>query len=106
MGKRQLMILAAGLLLVCAISLTYGAQVLADLQTLYGNPTESLAIELILTTRQTSASVDDTTLLEAQQVVNQRLENLHLAGSFNISPQSDQLLVSFLWTIDPERIAA
>jgi preprotein translocase subunit SecD len=83
------------LLLISIFSLTYGVQALADLKGLYQNSPDALKAELILSPRPMTSSVmlDDTTLLAAQEVVDQRLENLHLAGTYTVTPQGEQLLV-------------
>ncbi len=96
MQKRQLVIFLGAVLLFSLLSLAYSAQVLADLEALYRNPAEAWSTKLILKPQPITSSTATTThgeLVQAQQVVSQRLDKLQLAGTHNVVVQGDQLLV-------------
>jgi preprotein translocase subunit SecD len=97
LGKRHLLIFMFTFLLIGIFGLTFGSQVLADLKTLYQNPADVFRAELVLSPKSTSQAgrppVEGITLAAARQVVDQRLDSLHLAGTYQVMPQGNQLLV-------------
>lgn len=96
MRRRQLIIFTTVLCLIGILSLAYSARALADLTTLYQNSAGPLGVELILSpdTTLTSASVaSEEILLEAQQVVSQRMGNLRLAGSYSVAVEDERLVI-------------
>ncbi|HEX9926694.1 MAG TPA: hypothetical protein VGD99_28870 [Anaerolineae bacterium] len=96
MRRRQLIIFTTVLCLIGILSLAYSARALADLTTLYQNSAGPLGVELILSpdTTLTSASVaSEEILLEAQQIVSQRMGNLRLAGSYSVAVEDERLVI-------------
>jgi preprotein translocase subunit SecD len=97
-GKRYLLIFGLTFLSVSLLGLAFGAQVLADLTSLYHNSGVALDAELVLSPRSGSQTesqegIEGIPLTLAQQVVDQRLDSLRLAGAYQVMPQGDQLLV-------------
>lgn len=105
MGKRYLLIFGLTFLSVSLLGLGFGAQVLADLTSLYHNSGVSLDAELVLSPQAGSQAdsqegIEGIPLTLAQQVVDQRLDSLRLAGAYQVMPQGDQLLVKLPQTED------
>lgn len=80
-----LMVLA----LFTAMGLAYSSQVLADLTHRTYVPARSPQVELVFQPMATDNIPGD-----VHQVISQRLNELHLAGSYNVSTQNEQLVVS------------
>lgn len=96
MRRRQLIIFTTVLCLIGVFSLAYSARALADLTNLYQNSAGPLGVELILspdTTVTTAPAASAETLIEAQQVVSQRMGNLRLAGSYSVAVEDERLVV-------------
>ena len=92
MRKRHLIIFLLALLLFGLFSVSYSAQVIADLRTFYQDPRDGLEVDVVLKP-QTSAGTNQIDLATTQQTVERRLHNLYLAGTYTIVPQNNQLIV-------------
>lgn len=96
MQKRQLVILLIAIPLISVVSLLYSAQVLADLRLRNAVQTDALNTQLILTPQiagNVSVPANTVDLGQFRQVVDARLEKLHLAGAYHVTVQGDRLLV-------------
>lgn len=92
MRKRHLIIFLLALLLFGLFSVSYSAQVIADLRIFYQDPREGLEIEVVLRP-QAPAGANEIDLTTAQQTVERRLNNLYLAGTYTVVPRDNQLIV-------------
>jgi preprotein translocase subunit SecD len=96
MAKRHLLIFLIAALVFTLFSLAFSAQVLADLQSLYRGSAEAFSTQLVLKPQamtDSATAADPTHLVQIQQIVDQRLDKLQLAGTHSVSLQGDQLLV-------------
>ena len=96
MGKRQLVVFLIAVLLFGLFSLVYSAQVIADLKMFYQDPRQALNTELVLRPQDDGVltpTVNQIELATVQQAVEQRLENLYLAGTYKVVTQGEELIV-------------
>jgi hypothetical protein len=94
--KWRATIFAITLLLIGALSLFYSSKALADLL-FYPTPADALKTSIVLKPNpavSSDATLMEADLLEARQVVAQRLDQLNLPGSYQLVNQSGQLTIT------------
>ncbi len=95
MDKKLVIIFVVALALFGALSLGYSHQVLADLKTFYLSAEEPRA-ELVLEPQPPTdlpAAAQQAHLLKNQQIVTRRLDQLHLAGAYDVTIENGRLVV-------------
>jgi preprotein translocase subunit SecD len=107
MTRRPLKIIAVGLAAAAVLSLGYSVKVMADLTRHYRQLNAAAGTQMVLSPALVNpASVPEGEMQTAQTVIDRRLQSLHLAGSYRVIRQEENLVVELPRTDDLPYIAS